>query len=218
MHALSGRQANDLLPVLAQKDAVARELGVRAQQADDAPPERVALEAKEKVGRREVVKVKRVRLEDLAVVHEPPDALGGRWGGAHAHDPVHRLRGGEVVADGADPAEALHEDRHLPVGPALDEALEAPKLDDVQAHLLNPVVVVEEDGHLAVTLDTRHWLDDDAPERLGMGGRIEVAGHSSGRSSVEVNEPGSRVGRPARDELDEKLPIASAEGGQPGRK
>jgi hypothetical protein len=36
------------------------------------------------------------------------------------------------MADRADAAQALHHHRHLPVGPALDEDLEAAELDDVQ--------------------------------------------------------------------------------------
>ena len=42
---------------------------------------------------------------------------------------------GQVVADRADAAQPLDEDRDLPVGMALDEALEAAELDDVEARL-----------------------------------------------------------------------------------
>jgi hypothetical protein len=40
-----------------------------------------------------------------------------------------------VVAHRADAAQALHHHRQLPEGPALDEALEAAELDDVQPRL-----------------------------------------------------------------------------------
>ena len=53
------------------------------------------------------------------------------------------------------PGEALDHDRHFPVGPALDEFLEAAEFDDMQAHLMHFVLVVGEDGLLAVALDSR---------------------------------------------------------------
>jgi len=79
-----------------------------------------------------------------------------------------------VVRHRADAAQALHQHRHLPVGPALDEFLEAAELDDVQAHLVHPVVGVEQQRHLAVALDAGHRLDDDALEVLGVGGGFEL--------------------------------------------
>jgi hypothetical protein len=51
--------------------------------------------------------------------------------------------------------------RDLPEGPALDEALEAAELDDVQPRLLHLVLVVQQDRHLAVPLDAGHRLDRD---------------------------------------------------------
>jgi hypothetical protein len=68
----------------------------------------------------------------------------------------------EVVAHRADAAEPLHRDRHLPVRPALDEALEAAELDDVQPGLLHLAALVEQDRDLAVTLDTGDRFDHDA--------------------------------------------------------
>ena len=87
-------------------------------------------------GRDQVEEVQRVRLEHLAVVHEPAHLLGRGRELLAADDPVHRLGGGEVVADRADAAEPLDEHGHFPEGPALDEPLEAAELDDVQPRLL----------------------------------------------------------------------------------
>ena len=80
-------------------------------------------------------KCKRVRLEDLPVVHQPAHLLGRRRQLLAADDAVHRLGRGQVVADRADAAQPLHQDRHLPERAALDEALEAAELDDVQPGL-----------------------------------------------------------------------------------
>jgi hypothetical protein len=68
----------------------------------------------------------------------------------------------EVVANGTDAAQALHHHRQLPERPALHELLEAAELDDVQSHLMDAVVRVEQDRHLAVALDAGHGVDRDA--------------------------------------------------------
>ena len=118
-------------------------------------------------GRDQVEEVQRVRLEDLPVVHQPAHLLGRRRELLAADDAVHGLGGGQVVADRADAAQALDQHRHFPERPALDEALEAAELDDVQAGLLHLVLLVEQDRDLAVPLDAGHRLDDDAFEAVG---------------------------------------------------
>ena len=77
-------------------------------------------------------------------------------------DAIHCLRGAEMVAHRADAAQTLHEHGQLPERPPLDEALEAAELNDVRARLADVVVLVEEDRHLAVTLDPGDGLDHDA--------------------------------------------------------
>jgi hypothetical protein len=74
-----------------------------------------------------------------------------------------------------------HHDRHFPVRPALDELLEAAELDDVQAHLMHLVLVVEQHGHLAVAFDARHRVDRHAAQGFGVGGgfQLKVMGSSS---------------------------------------
>jgi len=101
---------------------------------DDVADGRIGVGSKEQVGRGQVEKVKRVGLEHLAVMHEPADLFGrgGEAVGLHADDLVHGLGRGQVMADRADAAEPLNEDRRFPVRTALDEALEAAELDDVE--------------------------------------------------------------------------------------
>ena len=113
----------------------------------------LAVEAEQQVGRGEMEEMQRVRLQDLAVVHQAAQLLGGRRQRLVAGDDVHRLGGGEMMADRADAAQPLHHDRNFPVRPALDEGLEAAELDDVQADLMDPVVLVEQDRDLAVAFD-----------------------------------------------------------------
>jgi hypothetical protein len=134
---------------------------------------RRGVEAEQQVWRRQVEEVQGVRLQDLAVVHEPPDPIGGRGQRGRADHRVEGLGGGQVVADRADPAQPLHHHRHLPVRPPDDEPLEAAELDDVQPHLMDAVSVVEEDRHLAVALDPRHRLDHDAAQGARVGGGVE---------------------------------------------
>ena len=53
----------------------------------------------EQVGRGQVEKVQRMRLQNLAVVHEPPDLVGGRGQAVDADHEVERLCRRQVVAD-----------------------------------------------------------------------------------------------------------------------
>jgi len=94
-------------------------------------------------------------------VHEAAHFFGGRGEVFATDDTVHGFCGGEVVADGADAAEALDEDGDFPVGAALDEALEAAELHDVEAGLLDLVLFVEQDGDFSVSFDAGHWLNDN---------------------------------------------------------
>ena len=61
----------------------------------------------------------------------------------------------------ANATQALDHDRDFPIRPALDEFLEAAELDDVQAHLVHPVLLVEQNGDLAVALDARDGINRD---------------------------------------------------------
>jgi hypothetical protein len=51
---------------------------------------------------------------------------------------------------------------------ALDEALEAAELDDMKTRLRYPAVVVELDGHFAVTFDPGDGLDGDLSSHGGV--------------------------------------------------
>ena len=126
--------------------------------------------------------VQRMRLHDLAIVQQAAQLLRRRRQRAVAGDEVHRLGRRDEVADRTDAAEALHRDRHLPVRPALDEDLEAAELDDVEPDLMNPVLLVEEDRHLAVPLDAGDRLDGDATQLLRRLGGFEVE-HGQGPQS-----------------------------------
>ena len=79
-----------------------------------------------------------------------------------------------MVAHRADAAQPLHHHRRFPVGTALNEFLEAAKLDDMQPHLMHMVVLVQQQRHLAVSLDARHRVDGDAAQVLGVGGGFQI--------------------------------------------
>ena len=88
-----------------------------------------------------------------------------------------------MVADRANAAQALHDDGHVPVGPALDEAFETAELDDVQAHLADHIIVVRQQGHLAVTLDARDRFDDVALQLFTIFGSRQLGSHSVSHQS-----------------------------------
>ena len=181
VHALARGHADHFLPELAQQHALPRRLRMGLRDGDDVAPRGVAVEPEQQVGRAQMEEVQGVRLQDLAVVHQPADLLGGRRELRGADDRVERLRRREVVAHRADAAQPLDHHRHFPVRAALDELLEAAKLDDVQPHLVHALLLVEEQRHLAVALDARDRVDRHAAEVLRVGGRFQRERH--GRAS-----------------------------------
>jgi HAMP domain-containing protein len=171
--ALARGVADHFLAVLAQQHALLRDVGVLGRHADDVAAGDVGVEAEQQVGRGEVEEVQRVRLQDLPVVHQAADLLGRGRKLRRADHLVERLAGREVVAHRADAAQPLHHHRHFPVRPALDELLERAELDDVQARLLDVVVLVHQQRDLAVALDARQRLDHDSAQLLGVGGGLQ---------------------------------------------
>ena len=190
VHPLAGRDADHLLAELAQHHALARGLGVGHRDADDVALRDVGVEAEQQVGRGQVEEVQRVALHDLAVVHQAADAVGRLGHRPAADHAVQRLGRGQVVRDRADAAQALHHHRHLPVGPADDELLEAAELDDVQPHLLQALLLVQQQRDLAVAFHARDRVDHDAAQALRVGGgfqRTDGISHSgSGPFAVAV--------------------------------
>src|SRR4030067_832149 len=89
----------------------------------------------------------------------PPGTLAvrGIFGGGgeplHADQLVHRLGCRQLMADRTEPAQALHDERHFPVGTALDEFLEAAKLDDVEERLMDMVPGIEQQRDPGLPLD-----------------------------------------------------------------
>jgi hypothetical protein len=75
---LSGGRQDDLLAELAQEDGPGRQLLVEGDDADDVAHGRVGVHAQEKVRRGEMEEVQGMRLEHLAVVHEPAHLLRRR--------------------------------------------------------------------------------------------------------------------------------------------
>ena len=172
--ALAGGDADDLLAVLAQQHPLLGDLGIVLDDADDVAVADGVIEAKEQVRRGKVEEMQGVGLEGLAQVHEAPDLVRRGRQFIDADQLIRGLGGGQVVADRADAAQALHQHRQFPVGPALDELLEAPEFDDVQARLLDVVIGVLEQGDLAVALDPGQRVDGDALEAGGLGRRLQA--------------------------------------------
>ena len=163
-----------------------------------------------------MIEMQRMRLQDLAVVHQAAQLLGSRREMARPDDHVERLGGRKVMADRTDAAQPLHHHRHFPVGSALDELLEAAELDDVQPDLVHMVVLVEQQRDLAVAFDARDRIDRDAPQIIGTECRFEVGSHGHPQSNwiIRCASIGSR---PAIRSVS-TCQIASADGGQPGTK
>ena len=172
VNALSRDVADHFLPELARHDAALGEIGESRGDSDNVALGDLALEAEQQVRRGEMKEVQRVRLHDLAVVQQAAELLRRRRERPEARNEVHRLGGGDEVADRADAAESLHRDRNFPIGPAADEDLEAAKLNDVQPDLMDAILLVEQDRHLAVAFDPGDGFDGDAMQACGAIGRF----------------------------------------------
>jgi hypothetical protein len=169
VNLLSGRAQDDLLAVLAHQHRLRRQLRILEDHADDVADLRVGVEAEQQIRRREVEEVQRVRLEHLAVVHQPPHLFRRRRQLVRADDHVGRLGRREVVADRANAAQTLHQHGHFPIRPALDEAFEAAEFHDMETRPLDPPVVVDEQRDLAVPLDAGDGFDDNATFAVSIG-------------------------------------------------
>jgi hypothetical protein len=106
--------------------------------------------------------VQGMRLVHLPVVHQAAHLFCRRRQVFAAHDAIHGLGRGQMVADRTDAAQTLHQHRHLPERTPLDEALEPAELDHVQAGLDDLLILVEQDDDLPVSLHAGDGLDDDS--------------------------------------------------------
>ena len=101
-----------------------------------------------------------VGLDELTHVHELPQQRG-RPGRSGSPNNVAGLGRGQVVADGADAADALGDLRHLEVGPALAELLQPPELVHVQIGPFDLASFVEVQGDAGVAFDAGDGFDGD---------------------------------------------------------
>ncbi len=161
MNFFAAEHLDDLLAELAQADAGAGQLRVRRDQAENIALRRGRVPAEQKIRRAQMEEAQRVRLDDLAEVHQAAQFVGGGRN-VDGHERVAGLGRGEHVAHRTDAADALRDAGHLGVGPAFAEFLEAAKLDDVEFRVGNIPGVVHENADLGVPLDAGHRIDDDA--------------------------------------------------------
>jgi hypothetical protein len=123
-----------------------------------------------------------------------------------ADDHVHRLGGGEVVADRADAAKPLHDHRNFPQEPPADEPFEAAKLDDMQPRLVDRAVGIEVDRDLAMAFDPGDGRDLDQ-SWLGHAYPLVPQSNRIFSRSKPRNRPSSRLS---------VSKMTSPEGAQPG--
>ena len=160
-----------------------RLFGVGAHHGQDVALGTRAVEAEQQIGRGQIKEVQGVRLQDLAVVQQPPQLLRRRCELPGANDDVQRLGRRQMVADRTNAAEPLDDDRNLPVHAAADEAFEAAELDDVKARIVDLAGLVQANGDFAVAFDARDRIDHDlARSRTGLKTVHNAPLHWRGRS------------------------------------
>ena len=152
VHALAPQPLDDLLAEAAQADRFEGELRVGGDDAEDVADGRVGIEAQDEVRAGQVEEVHPVGLHHLRHVQKLPQQHR-RPRQFHPDDGVAGLGGGQVMADRADPADALGDLGHLEVGAAFAELFQAAELVHVQEGRLDLAPVVEVDRDAGVALD-----------------------------------------------------------------
>ena len=160
MDLLAAERFDDALADLAQPDAVLRQLGILTHDAEDVARDRVGVPAQQQIGRGQMEEGQRMRLGELRQIHDPPQLLAGRRDG-HREQMVAGLIGRQQMADRADAAGARGERRHLAIGAALAEFLEATELGEMEARILDLAPVAELQRDAGVALDAGDWFDGD---------------------------------------------------------
>src|ERR1700677_605582 len=110
-------------------------------------------------------KVHCIGLQHLSVVHQPSDFFSCRRQFVHASDNIHGLGSAEMMADWADAAKPLNDDRHFPVHPSLNEPFKSPELHDMKSRLFDLAGLVEPDRNLAMAFYTGDGINDDLSRR-----------------------------------------------------
>ena len=207
MNFLTRGRCNDLLPVLAHQHGLRCQLAIRERHADHIAGLRRRVVAKQQVRRGQMKKVQRVRLENLSVVHQTTNSLGGRRqtrAGPRTHHDIHGLGRCQMMADRANAAQPLHQHRCFPIRTPLHETLESPELHNVQTALRYIALVVELDRDLAVSFHARDRINNN------------FAGHELSQSNLKVRY--SKANSLPVTSASSASQIKSAFGGQPGRK
>src|SRR5580704_3284567 len=89
-------------------------------------------------------------------------------GNAHRHDGVAGLRRCQLMADGADAADARSNARHLVIRAAFGELLEAAHLSHLELGVGYFAIVIELNGDLAVALNAAYRLNYNALHRRSL--------------------------------------------------
>ena len=182
VHTLAGRNTNHFLTILAQQHTLFCDIGIVSQYADDISMTHLVVVAEQQVGRRQMKKMQRMGLQHLPAMHEPANLLGGRRQLVHTDQLVCSLRSREMVAHRTDTTETLYHNRKLPVGTSLDEFFETAEFHDVETRLVHAVLLIHQQGHLAVTLDACHRIDRDTTQFFRVPGSFERISHGRTQS------------------------------------
>lgn len=157
---------DDLLAELSEADGLEGELGIGLDDADDISEGGIGIETEEEIGSGEFEEVHGVGLDGLSHVHEFPEELGGS-GDIDAEELVAGFDGGEVVANGADAADAFGDLGHFVEESAFAEFFESAELVDVESGSFDVSGVVELDGDFGMSFDASHGFDGDDTAHLG---------------------------------------------------
>ena len=158
VHPAGAEAGNDGLAELAQLDRLDGQLRVSGVNADHVADRRIGVEAEQQIRSGQLEDMHGVRLDDLPHVHELAQQLR-RPRELGSDDLIAGLSRCQVMADRANAADALGDQRHLEEHAPFAELLEAAEFVDVENGPLHLARIVQVHTHFGVTLDTRHGLD-----------------------------------------------------------
>ena len=175
MHPLAGGYPDDLLTVFAQPYPLTGDVGKIGHHPADVAAGDLGIELEQEIRRSQMEEMHRVRLQGLAVVHQPTNFLGGRGDLVRPHQLIHCFGRRQVMADRANPAQPLHHHGQFPVRPALDEFLETAKLDDVQPRLADVMIPIRQQRNLAMPFDPAQRVNGNPTQIFRLGSRFQGA-------------------------------------------
>src|SRR5579883_2859191 len=164
MDAFPPQAFNNLLPELAQANAVASQLWFVLIDSHDISLSRIGVHPEQQIGNREIEKTQRVGLDNLCQIEEAPQSFRGRRN-SYCQQRIASFGRRNQVADRTDAADPGHERWHFGKWAAFTQLFKTTELRDMKLRVFYFALVVKVQGDLGVPLDAGHRVYHNFFER-----------------------------------------------------